>query len=199
VPRGAWRSAELLKQPRVFEVATTDVSPKLLKEQALKVFKMLNTDAAKITWMPGGFRSFDFPNNHFDFAVCSDVLPRAANIVQVLREAKQVLKPGGRQLLAIREPVWPLFKIKLRAKMLAKLVATGVNERLYTLADSDEFFKQASLPLQVKRVKPASRFNDCVNEVVNGPTYARYAFVGNKCGRITEGRLANHEARRVKQ
>ena len=44
----------------------------------------------------------------------------------------------------MREPVWPLVKIKSRSKMLAKLVATGINERFYTLADYREFFKQAA-------------------------------------------------------
>jgi len=114
--------------------------------------------------------------------VCSAVLHRAANIVQVLREAKRVLKPGG-QFVAIREPVWPLVKIKSRAKMLAKLVATGVNERFYTLSDYKEFFKQAALPLQVKRVNLSSGFKYYVNKVVNGLTHARYAFVGKKPGR----------------
>jgi ubiquinone/menaquinone biosynthesis C-methylase UbiE len=122
------------------------------------------------------------------------VLHRAANIVQVLREAKRVLKPGG-QFVAIREPVWPLVKIKSRAKMLAKLVATGVNERFYTLADYKEFFKQASLPLQVKRINLSSGFKYYVNKVVNGLTHARFAFVGKKHGRTIGGRLANQKPR----
>jgi ubiquinone/menaquinone biosynthesis C-methylase UbiE len=107
------------------------------------------------------------------------VLHRASNIVQVLREAKRVLKPGG-QLVAIREPVWPLVKMKSRTKMLARLIATGVNERFYTLGDYKEFFKQASLPLEVKRVNLSTGFKYYVNKVVNGLTHARYAFVGTK-------------------
>ena len=106
--------------------------------------------------MPGDFHQLDFPTNHFDFVVCSAVLHHAANIVQVLREAKRVLKPGG-QFVAIREPVWPLVKIKSRAKMMAKLVATGVNERFYTLADYKEFFKQAALPLRGQARQPLLR------------------------------------------
>jgi ubiquinone/menaquinone biosynthesis C-methylase UbiE len=179
---GAWLSAELSRLPRVVEVIATDSSPRLLKEHAPKVFKRLNAHTDKITRMLADYHHLDFPNNHFDYVVCSAVLHRAANIVQVLREAKRVLKPGG-QLVAIREPVWPLVRIKSRAKMLAKLVATGVNERFYTLSDYKEFFKQAALPLHVKRVNLSHGFKYYVNKLVNGLTHARYAFVGTKRGR----------------
>ncbi len=116
---GAWLSAELSKLPKVVEVIALDLSSRRLKEQAPKVFSLLHAKTAKITRMPGDFHKLDFPNNHFDFVVCSAVLHHAANIVQVLREAKRVLKPGG-QFVAVREPVWPLVKIKSRARMLAR-------------------------------------------------------------------------------
>jgi ubiquinone/menaquinone biosynthesis C-methylase UbiE len=177
----AWLSAELSKQPRVVEVITTDFSPKLLKEQAPKVFELLGANTAKITRMPADFHQLDFPKNHFDAVVCATVLHHAANIVQVLREAKRVLKPGGK-FVAIREPVWPLVKIKSRGKMLARLMATGVDERFYSLADYKEFFRQASLPLEVKRVNLSKGFKYYVDEMVNGLTHARYAFVGTKRG-----------------
>ena len=182
----AWLSAELSKQPRVVEVITTDFSPKLLKEQAPKVFDFLGANTAKITRMPADFHQLDFPNNHFDAVVCATVLHHAANIVQVLREAKRVLKPGGK-FVAIREPVWPLVKIKSREKMLAKLMATGVDERFYSLADYKEFFRQAALPLEVKRVNLSSGLKYYVDKMVNGLTHARYAFVGTKPGSARPG------------
>ncbi len=176
---GAWLSAELSKLPKVVEIIATDLSPRLLKEQAPRVFQLLGANTAKITRMPGDFHSLDFPDNHFDAVVSSAVLHDAANIVQALREAKRVLKHGG-QYVAIREPVWPLVKLKSRSKMVERLVATGVNERFYTLADYKEFFRQAALPLEVKRVNVASGFKYYVNAVVNGLTHARYAFIGSK-------------------
>jgi ubiquinone/menaquinone biosynthesis C-methylase UbiE len=183
---GAWLSAEISKLPRVVEVVATDLYPGLLKEQAPKVFKLVNAHARKITRMPADFHKLEFPDDHFDFVVCSAVLHHAANVVQVLREAKRVLKPGGR-LVAIREPVWPLMKIRSHAKTIEKLVKTGVNDRFYSLADYKEFFKQAALPLEVKRVNLSSGLKYYVNEVVNGLTHARYAFIGTKRGRT--GRL----------
>lgn len=179
---GGWLSAELSKLPRVVQVVVTDPSPEPLKEQAPKVFKLFAAHTDKITRMPTDFHHLDFPANHFDFVVCSAVLHRAANIVQVLREAKRVLKPGG-QLVAIREPVWPLMRMKSRARMLAKLIATGINERFYTLSDYREFFKQAALPLHVKRVNLARGFRYYMNKLINGLTHARYAFIGTKRGR----------------
>ena len=179
---GAWLSAEISKLPKVVEVITTDFSPMLLKERAPKVFVLRKANTAKITRMPGDFHKLDFPNNHFDFIVCSACLHDSANIVQVLREAKRLLKPGG-QFVAIREPVWPLVKIKSRAKMMDKLLKTGINDRFYSLADYKEFFRQAALPLEVKRVNISSGFKYYLNAVVNGLTHARYAFIGTKRGR----------------
>jgi ubiquinone/menaquinone biosynthesis C-methylase UbiE len=179
---GAWFSAELSKLPNVVEVIAIDFSPRLLKERAPKVFKLLSAKSAKITRTPGDCHKLDFPENHFDCVVCSSVLHHAENIVQVLREAKRVLKPGGR-FVAIREPVWPLVKIKSRAKIISKLVATGVNDRFYTLSDYREFFKQAGLPFDAKRVSLSTGFKYYVDKMVNGFTHARYAFIGTKRGR----------------
>ena len=67
--------------------------------------------------------------------------------------------------------------------MIARLVATGVNDRFYTLSDYKEFFKQAGFPLEVKRVNLSRGFKYYVNKMVNGLTHARYAFIGTKRGR----------------
>ncbi|MBC8097070.1 MAG: methyltransferase domain-containing protein [Akkermansiaceae bacterium] len=178
----AWFSAELSKLPNVVEVVVTDFSPKLLKEHAPKVFKALKANTAKITRMPGDFHKLDFPTNHFDVVVCSSVLHQATNMVQLLREMKRVLKSGGK-FVAIREPVWPLVKLKSRAKARAKLTAAGVNDPFYTLADYRELFKQAGFPMEAKDVNLAKGFRYYVNQLVNGLTHARYAFVATKRGR----------------
>lgn len=175
----AWLSAELSKLPTVVEIVATDFSPKLLQEQAPKVFKLLKANAAKITRTPGDFHKLDFPANHFDFVVCSAVLHQATNMIQVLREAKRVLKPGGR-LVAIREPVWPLVKLKSRAKARARLASAGVADPFYSLADYREFFTQAGLSLEARSVNLARGIRDYMNRVVNGLTHARYAFIAVK-------------------
>jgi ubiquinone/menaquinone biosynthesis C-methylase UbiE len=173
---GAWLSAELSKLPRVVEVITTDISPRLLKEHAPKVFEALKANRAKITRMPGDFHKLDFPDQHFDFVVCSAVLAHAANVVQVLREAKRMLKPGGR-FVAVREPIWPRVKLKSRVRKTSPNADRGMH---YSLSHYREFFRQAALALEIKPVNLSSGFKYYVNKVVNGLTHARYAFVGIK-------------------
>ena len=172
----AWLSAELSKLPKVVEVITTDISPKLLKEQAPKVFELLKANRAKITRMPGDFHQLDFPDNYFDYVVCSAVLAHAVNVIQVLREAKRILKPSGR-FVAIRESVRPLAKFKKRGLKSSSRAAH------YTLAHYKELFKQAALPLEVKPMNLSRGFKYYLNQMVNGLTHARYAFVGTKRGK----------------
>jgi len=179
---GAWLSAELSKLPRVVAIMATDLSPYPLKEYAPRVFELRHAHARKITRMASDFHRLDFPDHYFDYVVCSSVLHRATNIVLALREAKRVLKSGG-QLVVIREPVWPLVRIKSRARILAKLLATGINDHFYTLSDYREFFKQAALPMQAQKVNLSRGFKYYVDSVVNGLTHARYAFIGTRRGR----------------
>jgi ubiquinone/menaquinone biosynthesis C-methylase UbiE len=175
---GGWLSAELSKLPKVVEVITTDFSPKLLLEHAPRVFKLLNAHGAKITRIPGDFHKLDFPGNYFDFVVCSAVLQHATNMIQALREAKRVLKLGGR-LVAIREPVWPLMARK-KAKRAGRSGPGGLELHHYSLSQYREFFRQADLPLEVKRVSLAQGIRYYFGQMVNGLTHARYAFIGAK-------------------
>jgi ubiquinone/menaquinone biosynthesis C-methylase UbiE len=172
----AWLSAELSKLPNVVEVFTTDISPRLLKEDAPKTFELLKANRAKITRMPGDFHKLDFPDDHFDYVVCSAVLAHAVNVVQVLREAKRMLKNGGR-FVAIREPVLPLAKLRSRTKRIRR------ETPIYTLGHYKELFKQAALPLEVKSVSLSGGLKYYLNKMVNGLTHARYVFVGTKRSR----------------
>ena len=174
----AWLSAELSRLPKVVEVIATDFSPNLLKDHAPKVFRSLKANHAKITRTPGDYHQLDFPENYFDFVVCSAALHQAINMVQVLREVKRVLKPGG-QFVAIREPVCPPMKMKSRAKRPHPLSHAKAEDQ-YSLGHYKELFKQAALPLRVQCVNLSSGLRYYMNKVVNGIAHGRYAFIGRK-------------------
>lgn len=177
---GAWLSAELSKLPAVVTVLTTDVSAPLLKTEAPRIFKLLKAKEAKITRMPADFGKLELPANQFDFVVCADALHRAVSPLRVLREVRRVLKPGG-QFIAIREAVRPLMKLKSSAARRGRggaAEATG-----YALSEYREMFEQADLKLTVKHVVLSRGFKYYFDNVVNGLTHARYAFVATKSSR----------------
>jgi ubiquinone/menaquinone biosynthesis C-methylase UbiE len=186
----AWLSAELSKLPGVVEIIATDTSAKRLKEDAPRVFAKLGAIEKKITRMPGDLHKLDFPDNHFDFVVCAAVLNRTVNIVTALREARRVLKPGGK-FVAVREPVRPFLKFKSRSA--ASEAAERAGRSLYSLDEYERFFSAAGLEVEFKRVNLASGMKYYFNKMFNGLTHARYALIARKPARA----VAKPDARPV--
>ena len=169
-----WLSAELSKLPRVVEVIATDTSGKRLKEDAPRVFKKAGALEQKITRMQGDLHKLDFPDRSFDFVVCAAVLGRITNIVSVLREARRVLKPGGR-FVSVREPVKPIFKLRS-----APQPGAG---NLYSRDDYERFFAAAGFEVEFKRVNLSAGMKYYFEKMFNGLTHARYALVARKASR----------------
>lgn len=176
----AWFSAEISKLPAVVEVIAADVSARLLRVEAPRIFKLLKAKEAKITRLTADISRLDFPANQFDFVVCADALHRTVSPLRVLREARRVLKPGG-QFIAIREPVRPLMKLKTGAARHGKPGTLAVPG--FALSEYREMFAQAGLELTVKRVVLSRGVKYYFDKMVNGLTHARYAFVATKPSR----------------
>ena len=170
-----WLSAALSKIPSVVEIIATDPAGRRLKDEAPEVFRRAGANEAKITRMTGDLHRLDFPDSHFDFVVCAAVLNRTANIVEALREARRVLKPGGR-FVAVREPVQP----RLQFKSARSGQKTRGGLELYSLEDYERFFTAAGFKMESKRVNLDSGMKYFFNEMFNGLTHARYALVARK-------------------
>jgi hypothetical protein len=56
----------------------------------------------------------------------------------------------------------------------------GLDLQHRTLSHYQEFFRQAGLPLEVKRVNLSRGLKYYFGQMVNGLTHARYAFIGTK-------------------
>ena len=179
----AWLSAELSKLPGVVEIIATDTSAKRLKEEAPRVFAKLGAIENKITRMAGDLHKLDFPDNYFDFVVCAAVLNRTVNIVAALREARRVLKPGGK-FVAVREPLRPFLKFKSRSA--ASEAAERAGRSLYSREEYERFFAAAGLEVEFKRVNLASGMKYYFNKMFNGLTHARYALIARKPVRATQ-------------
>lgn len=165
----AWFSAELSKLPKVVEVVATDFAVGGAQQHAPHVFKTLRAHEAKISRRPASPHRLNFPDQHFDFVVCSGVLHDAMNLLVLLREIRRVLKPGG-QLVAVREPV----------KSLVSRKATRLKQPLYSRADYADVFERAGFALTLRRISLASGLKYYFDKVVNGLTHSRYVFVATR-------------------
>lgn len=175
----AWFSAELSKLPKVVEVIATDFGHRVEAAQSAKVFATLHANEKKITRMPLQPHRLDFPDNHFDFVVCSGVLHDALNLFHLLQEIRRVLKPGG-QLIAVREPVRPAVPWRPQR---GKVTSPAMRVPLYSRADYEDMFDRAGFALEMHRVSLATGLKYYFDKVVNGFTHARYAFIAAKRGR----------------
>jgi SAM-dependent methyltransferase len=172
----AWLSADLSKLPGVVEIIAVESFAARAKVEAPRVPTRLGGIESKITRVSGAGHELDYPDNHFDFVVCAELLNRTANIVTMLREVRRVLKPGG-HFVAVREPVIPRLKIRSPGSPQDR---TRDGRLLYSLDEYKRFFAAASLSAEIKRVNLASGMKYYFDQVFNGLTHARYAFVARK-------------------
>ncbi len=172
----AWLSAELSKLPRVVEVVATDPAGRHLKDEALRVFASRGAIESKITRMLADPHRLDFPDNHFDFVVCAAVLNRTVNIVEALREAKRVLKPGG-CFVAVREPIESKFRLESKG---AAEEQERTGRRLYTLEQYQRFFEAAGLKVEFKAVHLSDGLKFFFAQMFNGLAHSRYALIAPK-------------------
>ena len=175
----AWFTAELSKLPKVVEVIATDFTRGPLPEEAALVFKALRAQQAKIARRQVSAQRLEFPDQHFDFVVCNAVLHDAMNLLQLLREVRRVLKPGG-QLVAVREPVKPLVPWHAGRRTRARREALRMSAPLYSRADYLDRFDRAGFSVKVSRVSLASGLKYYFDTVLNGLTHARYVFVATR-------------------
>jgi demethylmenaquinone methyltransferase/2-methoxy-6-polyprenyl-1,4-benzoquinol methylase len=65
----------------------------------------------QISLIHGNAMELPFEDNHFDYATIGFGLRNVPNLVQVLKEMKRVVKPGGQVVcLELSKPVWQPFK-----------------------------------------------------------------------------------------
>jgi len=189
----AWFTAELSKLPKVVEVIATDFARNPAQAQSPQVFKALRAQEAKIIRRPASAHRLSFRDGYFDFVVCNAVLHEAMNLLQLLREVRRVLKPGG-QLVAVREPVKPFVRWSAGRGTEPSSTARRLQSPLYSRADYQDHFERAGFSLEVSRISLATGLRYYLDKMVNGLTHARYVFVATRSEKAGSGRLKKSPA-----
>jgi len=64
--------------------------------------KVLNKQSNKVTSVIGSFDELNLQNNSIDFCIAWDAMHHSRNIIKTLKEAKRVLKKGGKMIIVDR-------------------------------------------------------------------------------------------------
>lgn len=177
----AWLSALISRIPEVKKVYALDISKELLEIAEMNIIGKLKGDKSKIEFINADFSVLPFENGMFDIIVCDASLHHAKDLSTLLKDVLRVLKTGG-YLLAIREPIKPLFFLR---KFGASEIAKGATENTYSKTEWKAYFEKAGLELNIledfsQYDLKTSIFRKFPMSSFNGILFSRYHFFAKK-------------------
>jgi ubiquinone/menaquinone biosynthesis C-methylase UbiE len=121
------------REPRAFVVAT-DISPRYLRQHALRAGEILGTPAD--AYAAADAETLPFEDGSFDAVLSQMVLYRLPDPARALHEIRRVLAPGGRYLGVERASpwAWPAL-VRERRAMSRRSRQAGLAERPWTYGD----------------------------------------------------------------
>lgn len=179
-----WFSSEVSKIKEVKKIYCVDFSEYLLQKIAPKIMKFLDAKTEKITRVIGDFNSLRFEDNTFDFILVDAALHHATDLTSMLREARRVLKKRG-CLIAIREPIVPLFRPWTRSKFGLEDKKFGITENIYSMKEWRQYFQDAGFKLELIPFIPKRNFKYKLISMIpfkwlNGLIFTHYIFKAKK-------------------
>ncbi|HLD11237.1 MAG TPA: class I SAM-dependent methyltransferase [Candidatus Nanoarchaeia archaeon] len=180
----SWFSCQLSKLDSVEQVYCLDFSEKLMIEIVPKVMDLFKANKNKMKRIVGDFYNLDFPEASFDMVVVDAALHHIDDMNTALKEIKKVLKKDGR-LVAIREPIIPLFRPSSRKNFGLHERSLGVTEKIYTKSEWTNFFEKSGFSIKFLSIIPEYNLKyKLINlfpfSYLNGYLFAHYIFLANK-------------------
>src|SRR3989344_3075731 len=149
-----------------------------------KVMDLFKANKNKMKRIVGDFYNLDFPEASFDMVVVDAALHHIDDMNTALKEIKKVLKKDGR-LVAIREPIIPLFRPSSRKNFGLHERSLGVTEKIYTKSEWTNFFEKSGFSIKFLSIIPEYNLKyKLINlfpfSYLNGYLFAHYIFLANK-------------------
>jgi len=179
-----WLSSSLSKLNDVEQVYALDFSEFLLTKIAPEVMKYIGADEKKIVRVVGDFNQLEFDDSFFDFVFFDATLHHVTDLDNVLAEVRRVLKPEG-MLIAIREPVVPIFRPWTKWSFGKHERRYGVTENIYYISQWRRFFEHNGFMVKfIPFLPPKKWLYRLVAKrpfsLLNGWLFAHYIFVATK-------------------
>jgi len=187
-----WMSALLSRERTVDRIYAADYSRHLLTITALKIMRWLEARPEKITRVLADFYRLDFPAETFDFVIADSTLHHAMDLPRLLKGVARMMKPDA-VLVALREPVLPVWRPGLRGTFARVEREQGAVENMYSREEWREHFEAAGLDLALIPqfvtggirdnpvkfiVRAALKWSPA--RLLNGRLFSRYILVGRK-------------------
>lgn len=95
----------------------------------------------RFTIQQGSILDIPFPDNHFDFVFCSDVIGMVANVPKALAECRRVLKPGAKMLIYVVN--FPTDRLSEREALELEQTQGGEAEKTFTEAQVEQYISDS--------------------------------------------------------
>lgn len=148
-----WFSSELSKFKEIETIYAVDFSKTLLARIAPRIMEKLGANEGKIKRIAADFNKLPFKNCSFDSVVVDAALHHAVDLKKLLVEIKRVLTDNG-IFLAIREPVLPLWRKRIKKSFALEEKARGITENIYTLYEWKVSFQKSGWNVKAISTKP---------------------------------------------
>jgi SAM-dependent methyltransferase len=174
---GLCYASALAKQraPQAFVLAT-DVSPRYLRQHAVRVGEILGTPAD--TYAAVDAERLPFEDGQFDAIYSQIVLYRLPDPARALREIRRVLAPGGRYLGIERASPWarPFFAREVAA-MRRRAERQEIAERPLTFSQWSGLLSDCRIDQSAVRLLPGTRLQSLALQRLANAVRAKYIAV----------------------
>ena len=173
-------SSTIAKKKNIKKIYCVDiVKNAVTKCQPIIKKKILNNKSKKVLSVIGSFDELKLKNNSIDFCIGWDSMHHSTNIIRTLKEAKRVIKKGGKLIIVDRghNNNTPNKEIKrmlniiypksfLRSNYLPinkKLTRTMNGEHEYRFFEWENFFKKSKFKILKRLIVKESSLNNIMN------------------------------------
>ena len=173
-------SSTIAKKKNIKKIYCVDiVKNAVTKCQPIIKKKILNNKSKKVLSVIGSFDELNLKNNSIDFCIGWDSMHHSTNIIRTLKEAKRVIKKGGKLIIIDRghnnntpnkeisrmlNIIYPKSFLRSNYLPIDKKLTRKMNgEHEYRFFEWENFFKKSKFKILKRLIVKESSLNNIMN------------------------------------